>query len=113
MNPNATSGQEPSESVDEQRARWEGTNYGMTVCENGVVNVENRNYGDDSGAHVYSVEVDGGSATGCSCPHAVHRGAHCKHQRAVEDRPLVVSAASAASASYAPVATDGGHEAHR
>jgi hypothetical protein len=100
MNDNATSGQEASESVDEQRAQWEGANFGMTVCANGVVNVENRNYNENG--HIYSVRVADGVATGCSCPHATHRGAHCKHQVAVEDRPLVVSA------TYAPVATDGG-----
>ena len=100
--------QEASESVDEQRARWEGANYGMTVCANGVVNVENRNYNEPG--HIYSVRVENGAATGCSCPHATHRGAHCKHQEAVEARPLVVSSATAAGATYAPrtVATDGG-----
>ena len=110
MNANEPGGKEASGTVDEQRAEWEGANYGMTVCANGVVNVENRNYGDDSGAHTYSVEVVDGAATGCSCPHATHRGAHCKHQRAVEARPLVVSTATAAGAAYAPVATDGGEE---
>ena len=107
----ATSGKEGGESNDELRARWEGANYGMTVCANGVVNVQNDNYGDDAGAHIYSVRVKGGHAVGCSCPHATYRGAHCKHQQAVEARPLVVSSASAASVSYTPtrrVATDGG-----
>jgi len=76
----------------------------------GYVNVRNDSHGDDAGAHIYSVRVEAGSATGCSCPHATHRGAHCKHQVAVEDRPLVVSSAAAAGASDAPVATDGGRE---
>ena len=61
MNANEPSGKEASGTVDEQRAEWEGVNYGMTVCANGVVNVENRNYGDDSGAHTYSVEVVDGA----------------------------------------------------
>jgi hypothetical protein len=110
MSKNETSGQEASESVDEQRAQWEGTNYRMTVCANGVVNVHNQNYGecDDPLAHIYSVRVESSEATGCSCPHATYRGAHCKHQRAVEQRPLVVSSAGAAGATYNPVATDGG-----
>lgn len=107
MNQKATSGQEASESVDEQRARWEGANFGMTVCANGYVNVENRNYNE--AGHIYSVRVEGGAAVGCSCPHAVHRRAHCKHQVAVENRPIVVSSATAAASTYAPVATDGGH----
>ena len=107
MSNDATSGQEGSESIDEQRARWE--RFSMTVLDGdggGYVNVRNDSYGDDASAHTYSVEVDDGVAVGCSCPHAVHRGAHCKHQVAVEQRPLVVSSASAASASR--VATDGG-----
>ena len=76
----------------------------MTVCENGYVNVCNESHNDDSN-HTYSVEVNDGEATGCSCPHAVHRGAHCKHQIVVENSPIVVSIASAATA---PVVTDGG-----
>ena len=111
MNNNAISGKETTGTVDEQRARWEGANYGMTVCRNGVVNVENRNYNEPG--HIYSVRVEGVHTAGYSCPHATHRGAHCKHQVAVEDRPLVVSSATAAGASYAPVATDGGREVSR
>jgi hypothetical protein len=110
MNPNTTSKQEASESVDEQRATWE--RMSMTVLDGaggGYVNVRNDSYGDESGAHIYSVRVESGAAVGCSCPHAVHRGAHCKHQVAVENRPLVVSSASAAGANYSRrVATDGG-----
>ena len=109
MNADNTSGQEASESIDEQRARWEL--FTMTVlggAGGGYVNVRNDSHGDDAGTHIYSVEVRDGEATGCSCPHAIHRGAHCKHQVAVEDRPLVVSSASAAGASGGRVATDGG-----
>lgn len=104
----ATGSKEGGESNDELRAEWEGANYGMTVCANGVVNVRNDNYGDDAGAHIYSVEVADGHAVGCSCPNAKYRNAHCKHQIAVEQRPIVVSSASAAGATFAPVATDGG-----
>jgi len=92
MSKNETNGQESGESVDEQRARWE--RFSMTVLDGdggGYVNVRNDSHGDDAGAHIYSVAVENGEATGCSCPHAVHRGAHCKHQVAVENRPLVVS----------------------
>ena len=93
-----------SSSVDEKRAQYE--RFQFTVCANGMVNVRNDSYGDDAGAHIYSVEVANGEAVGCSCPHHVHRGAHCKHQVAVENSPIVVSSASAASATR--VATDGG-----
>ena len=110
MSKNETNGQESGESVDEQRARRE--RFSMTVLDGdggGYVNVRNDSHGDDAGAHTYSVAVESGEATDCSCPHAVHRGAHCKHQVAVENRPLVVSSASAAGASPAPaIATDGG-----
>ena len=92
-------------TVDEQRARWEGENYGMPICANGYGNVENKNYNEPG--HVYSVRVENSEATGCSCPHATRRGAHCKHQVAVENRPIILSSASALS--KAQVATDGGH----
>jgi len=112
MSTNETSRQESDgPTVDEQRARWE--RFSMTVLDGdggGYVNVRNDSHGDDSGAHIYSVRVENGEATGCSCPHAVHRGAHCKHQVAVEERPLVVSSATAVGTSTATVATDGGRE---
>ena len=108
MNTNETNGQETSESIDERRAEWE--RFSMTVLNgegSGYVNVRNDSHGDDAGAHIYSVEVNDGEATGCSCPHHVHRDAHCKHQVAVENSPIVLSSASATTA---PVATDGGNE---
>ena len=112
MRNDASSGKETSESTDERRARWE--RFSMTVlggAGGGFVNVRNDSYGDDAGAHVYSVRVEDGRAVGCSCPHATHRGAHCKHQVAVENRPLVVSSATAAGATNARrVVTDGGRE---
>lgn len=109
MSNDATSEQESGESVDEQRARWE--RFSMTVLDGdggGYVNVRNDSHGDDAGGHIYTVAVESGEATGCSCPHATHRGAHCKHQIAVENRPLVASSATAAGASNTRVATDGG-----
>lgn len=94
-----------SVSVDEQRATWE--EYRFTVCPNGFVNVENLSYGDESGDHIYSVEVSNGSVTGCSCPHATYRDARCKHQIAVEQAPLVITSASASANTSPVVATDG------
>jgi hypothetical protein len=113
MRNEATSGKEASGSIDEQRARWEGANFRMTMCANGVVNVHNQNYGECNNplAHIYSVRVEDGNAVGWSCPHATSCDAHCKHQRAVEQRPLVVPSATAAGATFAPVATDGGQPA--
>jgi hypothetical protein len=98
-------------TTDERRAEWE--RFTMTVCENGVVNVRNDSHGDDAGDHIHSVRVADKSAVGCSCPHATYRGAHCKHQIAVENRPLIVSSADAASAQTPPVAADGGTSDHR
>jgi hypothetical protein len=106
MSKNETRGQESSEPVDEQRARWE--RFAMTVCENGYVNVCNQSHNDDSD-HTYSVEVSERGATGCSCPHYQHRSPEggCKHMIAVEQSPIVLSSASAASQ---VVMTDGGNE---
>jgi hypothetical protein len=105
-----SSGQERTD--DERRANWE--RFTMTVLGGdggGYVNVRNDSY-DDANDHIHSVHVEDGQADGCSCPHAVYRDAHCKHQVAVEQRPLVLSSADAASASVAStgqqVATDGG-----
>lgn len=89
--------------VVEKRAKYE--RFSMTVCANGVVNVRNDSYGDDCGGHIYSVNPEEGS---CTCPHATYANTRCKHQTAVENRPIVVSTANAASATYKPIATDGG-----
>jgi len=106
MSKNETSGQESSESIDEKRAQYERMQF--TVCPNGYVNVCNQSHNDD-GNHTYSVEVSERSATGCSCPHYQHRSPEggCKHMIAVEQSPIVVSSASAASETR-EVMTDGG-----
>jgi DNA-directed RNA polymerase subunit M/transcription elongation factor TFIIS len=110
MNAYASSGQESGESVDERRADSE--EFSMVVLGGdggGHVNVRNESY-DDPNEHIYTVHVEGGEADWCSCPHALYRDVHCKHQRAVEHRPLIVSSADAASAATTgqQVATDGG-----
>jgi len=83
----------------------------------GYINVRNDSH-DNPGEHIHTVHVEDGRADGCTCGHATYRNAHCKHQIAVENRPLVLSSADAAnaSASASPatattgqqVATDGG-----
>jgi hypothetical protein len=113
MNAYNDSGQEASELVDEQRAEWE--EFSMVVLGGdggGHINVRNDSH-DDPNAHIYTVHVEDGEADWCSCPHALYRDAHCKHQRAVEHHPLAVSSAEAASAATTTttgqqVATDGG-----
>ena len=96
------------ESVDQRRATYE--DFSMTVVKGGhpYVNVRNDSYGADSGSHIYSVEVDNGEAVSCSCPHHVHRGTHCKHQKIVESNPLVLSAAKGHNDTA--VLTDGGKD---
>lgn len=112
MNTDELNGQESGESVDERRAEWE--QFTMVVLDGdggGYVNVRNDSH-DNPGDHIHTVHVENGRTDGCTCGHATYRDAHCKHQRAVERRPLVLSSASAASAATATtgqqVATDGG-----
>ncbi|GAA0464549.1 metal-binding protein (plasmid) [Halococcus dombrowskii] len=108
MSTNEFSGQESGDSPNERRAEWE--RFSMTVVGGdgaGYVNVRNDSH-EDPGEHIYSVHVANGRADDCSCPHAAHRGAHCKHQRAVEQRPLILSSADAAGAQTPRVAADGG-----
>ena len=107
MSTNAISGR-AGVSADQRRAEWE--RFSMTVLDGdgaGYINVRNDSH-EEPGEHIYSVHVVNGQADGCSCPHAAHRGAYCKHQRAVEQRPLVLSSANAASAQTPRVAADGG-----
>ena len=91
-------GDETAEDNDERRAEWE--RFSMTVVGGdggGYVNVRNDSH-ENPGEHIHSVRIADGEADGCSCPHATYRGAHCKHQRAVEARPLILASADAASA---------------
>ena len=114
MNAYESSGQEPSESVDEQRAEWE--RFTMVVVGGnggGYVNVRNDSH-ENPGEHIHTVKVEDGHAVDCRCAHAKYRDAHCKHQHAVEQCPLVVASADAASSNVSTattrqqVATDGG-----
>ena len=84
----------------EQRSKYE--RFSMTVCGgdgSGYVNICNQSHNDDV-SHTYSVRVEDGSAVDCSCPHATYRNEHCKHQTAVEQRPIVVASAASLADSY-------------
>jgi hypothetical protein len=122
MTTNELSGQERTDdapTTDERRAQWE--QFSMVVLGGdggGHINVRNDSH-ESPNDHIHTVHVEDGEADGCSCPHALYRDAHCKHQRAVEQRPLVVASADAANAAASPddasaattgkqVATDGG-----
>lgn len=101
-------GTDPGPTTNGRRAEWE--RFSMTVLDGdggGYVNVRNDSHGDDADDHIYSVKVEDGRGIDCSCPHAVHRDAHCKHQIAVENRPLVVTSATASAQTHR-VAADGG-----
>ena len=91
------------ESIDEKRARFEQFSFRVPTTPEGeaigVANVANHSYGDEkAGAHCYSVEIAGGEAVSCSCPHWTHRSpaGGCKHMRATENVEAVLLAASEA-----------------
>lgn len=107
MSANVTRGIETSESSDdhlndvEKRARWESFSF-VIPCK-GKVNVANHSHGENEVAeHTYTVTVEDGEATDCTCPAAEYHGFPCKHALAVEQNEAVLMAASGR------VATDGG-----
>lgn len=137
MNQNETSGQEPDGRTDRQpavrnelaaaasektlkRARWE--NFRFAPCEGAKrVNVTNDSYGDEAtqtDEHTYTVNVEAGQPTDCTCPAAEYQSGPCKHAVALADAPDVIAEAmgaeseSKADTSEAStgraVATDGG-----
>ena len=97
MTHNEPSGQE---SVVEKRAMYE--RFSMTVLSGkgaGRVNIRNDSYGDDSSNHIYNVRVERGETVECTCPADKYQSGPCKHRIAIEQRPIVVSSASAVSQS--------------
>ena len=56
-----------AEERTECRAQWESCEFAVPIA--GKVNICNMSYGaDDARNHVYTVSVENGSATGCTCP---------------------------------------------
>jgi hypothetical protein len=76
-----------------KRAQWEA--FEFRVPAQGVVRVENGSYGDESDEHVYVVETDGDTTTGCTCPADEYQAGDCKHRVAVELNSVVLDAAAA------------------
>lgn len=76
----------------------------VTVCENGVVNVNRPN--GSGRAHSVFVGADGGVVR-CSCRGWKFNG-ECSHADAIAARPLVTASAQARAADTPTVATDGG-----
>jgi hypothetical protein len=82
-------------SIDERRARFEQFSFRVPAKDHVVV--ANHSYGDESAReHCYTVRLDGGEVSGCSCPHWTHRepSGGCKHMRATESIEAVMIAAT-------------------
>lgn len=86
-----TNANKDQESTIEKRAAWEGFEY-RVPCE-GTVRVENVSYGDESDDHTHVVNVEGGTATDCTCSYNQYNES-CKHRIAVDDTPPVIAAAT-------------------
>ena len=136
MTTNESSGQESDGRTDPQpahrndlaatadettlkRARWE--HLRLAACPGaGRVNVCNYSYGvaaARSGEHTYTVTVEAGEPTACTCPAAKYRDGPCKHALAVADAPDVIAEAMGAPRAgrssdgvVRRVATDGGSQ---
>ncbi|WP_433631267.1 SWIM zinc finger family protein [Halomicrococcus sp. NG-SE-24] len=73
------------ESDEKARKRGQWDQFSFDVDAPGMVDVTNESY-EDPDEHQYTVTLDDvtGDAMACTCPHHVHRNAHCKHMAAVE-----------------------------
>lgn len=90
MSKNATATQERTDKRT-LRARWEG--FEFSIHQEGRVTVRNVSKAEPT---EYTVTVEGGRASSCSCPDWKHREPEggCKHMRAVEVQSGVMLAAS-------------------
>jgi len=90
----------PSEVVElldadttvEKRAQWEG--FEFTLLEDGDVEVVNGSH-DEPEEHTYTVHVQGGIPSDCTCPAFEYQDGACKHMVAVTIREPVLEAATA------------------
>ena len=90
----------PSEVLDlldadatiEKRASWEA--FEFTLLGDGDVEVVNSSH-DEPDEHTYTVHVEGGIPSDCTCPAFEYQDGSCKHMVAVAIREPVLEAASA------------------
>jgi hypothetical protein len=85
----------------EKRASWEA--FEFTLLGDGDVEVVNTSH-EEPNEHTYTVHVEGGIPSDCTCPAFEYQEPPCKHQVAVAIREPVLEAASAEPAMRA----DGG-----
>ncbi|SDG02717.1 SWIM zinc finger family protein [Halorientalis regularis] len=89
----------PSEVVElldadvtvEKRASWEA--FEFTLLGNGDVEVVNTSH-EEPEEHTYTVHVEGGIPSDCTCPAFEYQNGACKHMVAVAIREPVLGAAS-------------------
>ena len=85
----------------EKSAQWEA--FEFTVLGDGDVEVVNTSH-EDPDDHTYTVHVEGGIPSDCSCPADTYQEGACKHRVAVAIREPVLEAATREQ----PVRADGG-----
>jgi hypothetical protein len=85
----------------QKRAQWEAFNF--TVLGEGDVEVVNASH-EDPEDHTYTVHVESGIPSDCTCPAWEYQPGACKHMLAVAIREPVLEAATREQ----PVRADGG-----
>jgi hypothetical protein len=85
----------------EKRAQWEA--FEFTVLGGGDVKVVNDSH-ENADDHTYTVHVESGIPSDCSCPADTYQEGACKHRVAVAIREPVLEAATEDQ----PVRADGG-----
>jgi hypothetical protein len=83
-----------ADATTHKRASWEA--FEFTVLGNGDVEVVNGSH-ENPTEHAYTVHVECGVPSDCTCPAWEHQEGACKHMVAVAIREPVLKAASAES----------------
>ena len=90
-----------ADATIEKRASWEG--FEFTLLGEGDVEVVNCSH-DEPEEHTYTVNVEGGIPSDCTCPAFEYQDGACKHMVAIAIREPILEAVSAEPAMRA----DGG-----